>query len=296
MCVLTNCISVCFLAIIAVTSCGLTSAQENESPIQVVVWDEQQPSQKQAYDNFLGNEIAAYLKTQPGLAIRSVKLDDSAQGLSDAMLDNCQVLIYWDHAKHHEIKRDKAQSIVERIKSGQLAMISLHSAHWSMPFIEAMHEVTRLRTQQRYTTRDENTKIEFIRAPDFTGPRPESQLTPRVYPRKLPNCAFPGWREDGKPSYLTTLLTKHPIAKGIPAKFTLPATEMYDEPFHVPEPDEVIFEERWEAGEWFRSGCVWRIGKGRWFYFRPGHETFPVYKEKVTLKILDNAVRWLAAG
>ena len=29
---------------------------------------------------------------------------------------------------------------------------------------------------------------------------------------------------------------------------------MYDEPFHVPEPDEVILEERWAGGEWFRSG------------------------------------------
>jgi trehalose utilization protein len=33
-------------------------------------------------------------------------------------------------------------------------------------------------------------------------------------------------------------------------------TEMYDEPFHVPEPDEVIFEERWASGEWFRSGAI----------------------------------------
>ena len=50
---------------------------------------------------------------------------------------------------------------------------------------------------------------------------------------------------------------------------------MYDEPFHVPEPDEVILEECWAAGEWFRSGMVWRLGKGRVFYFRPGHETYP---------------------
>ena len=56
---------------------NLASAQ----PIQVVVWDEQQPSQQQAYSNFLGNEIASHLASQPGLAVRSVNLDDAGQGL-----------------------------------------------------------------------------------------------------------------------------------------------------------------------------------------------------------------------
>ncbi len=65
--------------------------------------------------------------------------------------------------------------------------------------------------------------------------------------------------------------------------------------FHVPEPDEVILEERWSTGEWFRSGMVWKIGEGRVFYFRPGHETHPVFKEKPALQLLENAVRWLAA-
>ena len=30
--------------------------------VNVLVWDEQQPKQKEAYDNFLGNAIAEYLK------------------------------------------------------------------------------------------------------------------------------------------------------------------------------------------------------------------------------------------
>ena len=40
---------------------------------------------------------------------------------------------------------------------------------------------------------------------------------------------------------------------------------------------------------------VWTIGKGRVFYFRPGHETFPVYKQALPLKVVANAVRWLTA-
>ncbi len=92
---------------------------------------------------------------------------------------------------------------------------------------------------------------------------------------------------------MTTLKPEHPIAKDIPAKFDIPHTEMYDEPFHVPAPDELIFEEKWDKGEYFRSGMVWNLGKGKVFYFRPGHETFGVYKEELPLKILSNAARWL---
>ncbi len=89
------------------------------------------------------------------------------------------------------------------------------------------------------------------------------------------------------------MLPDHPIAAGIPKSFTLPHTEMYGEPFHVPEPDAVIFEERWELGEHFRSGMVWNVGRGKVFYFRPGHETHSVFSEPVTLQIVENAVRWL---
>jgi len=33
----------------------------------------------------------------------------------------------------------------------------------------------------------------------------------------------------------------------------------------------------------FRSVMVWNIGKGKVFYFRPGHETFAIFKEKPVL-------------
>lgn len=59
-----------------------------------------------------------------------------------------------------------------------------------------------------------------------------------------------------------------------------------------PSPRKVVLKERWANGEWVRS-AVWQVGKGRGFYFRPGHETFAVSKEKPILQILENAVRWL---
>jgi trehalose utilization protein len=70
---------------------------------------------------------------------------------------------------------------------------------------------------------------------------------------------------------------------------------MYAEPFHVPEPDTVVFKETFAGGEWFRSGMIWKLGKGKVFYFRPGHETYPVYKEKLPLMVIENAVRWMGS-
>lgn len=48
-----------------------------------------------------------------------------------------------------------------------------------------------------------------------------------------------------------------------PAHWDIAQTEMYDGPFHVPTPDAVVFEERWDKGERFRRGCVWRAETGR---------------------------------
>ena len=284
---------------------GFVLAEGPSAPIRVLVWDEQQPAQKQAYDNFLGNAIAEFLKQRPGLEVKSVRLDDPEQGLSKETLDACDVLIWWGHVRQGEIKRKTGEDLVDRIKRGKLSLIALHSAHWSIPFIEAMNEraiadaLASLSPVER-----ESAVVEAIRPEKYSAPSRDAVLTPQVekivqndgriiLKVKLPNCCFPSYRGDGKPSHVRTLLRDHPIAKGIPAQFDIPHTEMYDEPFHVPAPDEVVFEERWDAGERFRSGCVWKIGRGRVFYFRPGHETFDVYKQPETLQILENAVRWM---
>lgn len=276
-------------------------------PINVVVWDEQQPAQKEAYDNFLGNEIATYLSKQQGLNVRSTNLGEAERGIADNVLDSCQVLIWWGHVRQFEIEPEKGREIVERIKRGQLSLLALHSAHWATPFVEAMNERTRTDALAKYASvAEDKITIKTVAPPRrYIAPDYDTRFTPRVFPRKFPDgrteltihlpfCCFPAYRNDGKPSSLFTLMPEHPIARGIPKTFQLPSTEMYDEPFHVPDPDEVIFEERWPTGEWFRSGALWNIGKGKVFYFRPGHETFPVYKQKVALQIVENAVRYLA--
>ena len=101
--------------------------------IRVLVWDEQQPAQKQAYENFLGNEIAGFLKKQPGLTVSSARLDDAEQGLSTSALDACDVLIWWGHQKHDQVKDQLVDKIVKRVKEDGMGFISLHSSHFAKP-------------------------------------------------------------------------------------------------------------------------------------------------------------------
>ncbi len=279
---------------------------DRDRTIRVVVWDERQPQQKQAYEDFLGNAIAEHLRSQPGLTVKSVAPDDPEQGLSEVVLGACDVLIWWGHARQAEVTPETGRKIVARIVAGDLALIALHSAHWSTPFVEAMYERARRDAERTYRDADATrTEIRFTTPSQrYTVPKRDTRLTPYAEVRKfpdgkqevevhLPYCCFPAYRADGKPSTIRVLKPDHPIARGIPLKFEVPQTEMYDEPFHVPEPDEVVLEECWASGEWFRSGMVWHLGTGRVFYFRPGHETYPVYKEPIPLRILTNAVRWL---
>ncbi|HUS45576.1 MAG TPA: ThuA domain-containing protein [Phycisphaerae bacterium] len=102
------------------------------------------------------------------------------------------------------------------------------------------------------------------------------------------------WREAAEMERLWVVRPGHPIADGLPEYFELAHTEMYGELFDIPQPDELVFISWFEGGEVFRSGCCWHRGKGKVFYFRPGHETFPIYYDENVLKVLANAVRWAA--
>jgi len=87
----------------------------------------------------------------------------------------------------------------------------------------------------------------------------------------------------------------HPIVDGINDHIVIPQEEMYGEHFDIPQPDEtVLISSFTPGGEVFRSGCTFRRGMGRIFYFRPGHETYPAYHQPEVLKIFVNGVRWCA--
>jgi trehalose utilization protein len=290
-----------FAPLVLLASAALCDAADKR-PIRVLVWDEQQPEQKKAYgDTFLGGTIAAHLSKSEDFKVTSVSLTSPGQGLDAKTLDETDVLIWWGHVKHKDVKPENVEAVAKRVLDGKLRLIALHSAHWSQPFMRLMDERAKLDAPKMIPKAErEGAKLDLEKLLPRPGVKRDGPLSPAVLKEGdvwrlvLPACVFPAWRADGLPSHVKTLLPDHPVAKGLPEKWDIPHTEMYDEPFHVPVPDAVVFEEHWDKGEHFRSGCVWKVGKGAVFYFRPGHETFAVYRQAEPLRVIENAARWLA--
>lgn len=299
-----------FLKKLSVILCGLISLigmfavvdSASAKPIRVVVWDEREEAQKSAYGDYLGNTLASELKEHPEFNVKSVGLNDPDQGLSDDILDNCDVLIWWGHEKHAQVTDEHVKAIIDRLKEGKLSLIALHSAHWSKPFVAAMGERA-IEDALKSVPKSEREKVKIVKVPWRGGMTKRDEPPPSFRRYKAddgtdtlevqtPGCIFTMVQNEGKPSHVTTLKPHHPIAEGVPAQFDIPQTEVYGGPFHVPKPDAVIFEEHWDNGESFTSGCAWKVGKGKVFYFRPGHETYPIYKQEIPVRIVVNAVKW----
>ena len=101
------------------------------------------------------------------------------------------------------------------------------------------------------------------------------------------------WREVNERERLWVVSPAHPIAAGLPEHIELSDEEMYGEPFDIPNPDDTVFIGWFEGGEVFRSGVTYHRGRGKIFYFQPGHESNPSYHNPLVRKILVNAVNWV---
>lgn len=100
------------------------------------------------------------------------------------------------------------------------------------------------------------------------------------------------WRENGDRELVWVCNPAHPIAQGIGRFIKLDHEETYGEPFGIPEPDELVFIGSFENGEVFRSGCCYKRDNGRIFYFQPGHETYPTFKQPDVIRVIKNAIHW----
>jgi len=114
----------------------------------------------------------------------------------------------------------------------------------------------------------------------------------KIFKRLLGTSCSPTWRQVGKKERLWVCNPGHPIVQGIPSYFEIPKEEMYSEPFGIANPDEIIFLSSFGSGEVFRSGCTWKRGNGKIFFFRPGHEIYPTYHQKEVRRVIQNAVHW----
>ena len=166
-------------------------------------------------------------------------------GLTEEVLANTDVLIFWSHALQEEFSEEVARRVRRHVLGG-MGLIALHSAHYSK--VMKLLLGTSMSLKWRHGDRE------------------------RLW------CTAPG----------------HPIARGIEESFEIPREEMYGEYFDIPKPDDVIFTGWFSGGEVFRSGCTFTRGRGKIFYFQPGHEEYPIYYMPQIQKIIKNAVKWCA--
>jgi trehalose utilization protein len=105
------------------------------------------------------------------------------------------------------------------------------------------------------------------------------------------SCSL-SWRNSADTELVWKVSPSHPISQGVPQPIVIDEQEMYGEYFDIPAPDEQVFLSTFSGGEVFRSGCTWRRGKGKVFYFSPGDQEYPVYHHPDIKRVLANAVVW----
>ena len=234
----------------------------------VVVWSEG-TAPKAQYPNDINGAVAEGLKNLAGWEVVVANLSDPEQGLPDSLLNRADVLVWWGHKKHGDVKDALVQKIVKRVQEGGMGFVALHSAHFSKPNIALMSIA--------------KTKQELLDAV-----RPKGRV-----------AAWGAYVNDCTDLKVTTLAKDHPIAKGVPAEFNIVHTERYDNPYAVPTPEQVIFDgvyTKKDGGKVPSQLCfTWTIGKGKMVYFQIGHETCPVYFDPNIRTIVGNAVAWAAA-
>jgi len=192
--------------------------------------------------------VIAEALADAGFETRTATLDEPDHGLTEAVLADTDVLTWWGHAAHDEVREEIVDRVYERVLDG-MGLLVLHSGHYS-----------------------------------------------KIFKRLMGTSCSLKWREAAEKERLWVVEPSHPIADGVGEYIELDEAEMYGERFDIPAPDTLVFNSWFEGGEVFRSGCCYRRGNGRVFYFRPGHETYPVYHNEAVQQVLVNAVGWAAPG
>ncbi len=114
----------------------------------------------------------------------------------------------------------------------------------------------------------------------------------KIFTRLMGTTCSLAWRNSGDTELVWTVAPAHPIARGVPHPLVIGEHEMYGEYFDIPAPDELVFLSTFSGGEVFRSGCCWRRGRGKVFYFSPGDQAYPIYHHPDIRRVLANAVEW----
>lgn len=103
--------------------------------LKVTVWNEnlheqQQEEVRRIYPDGIHGCIAGFLKQDKNIFVRTATLEEPEHGLTEAVLADTDVLVYWGHMAHHAFSDEVALRIQRHVLQG-MGLIALHSAHFS---------------------------------------------------------------------------------------------------------------------------------------------------------------------
>jgi trehalose utilization protein len=109
--------------------------------IRVLVWNEfrhekQNPKVQAIYPDGMHTVIGDFLKNA-GYEIHLASLDEPEHGLTEAVLNTTDVLIWWGHLAHEEVSEAIVDRVQKRVLAG-MGLIVLHSGHYSKIFRRLM--------------------------------------------------------------------------------------------------------------------------------------------------------------
>lgn len=110
--------------------------------IKVTVWNEGLHEKlskevKSVYPTGIHGCIKAFLGVEDDITVRTATLSQKNCGLSDKILADTDVLIWWGHMAHDKVPDEIVEKVYNRVMEG-MGFIALHSAHYSKPFKRLM--------------------------------------------------------------------------------------------------------------------------------------------------------------
>lgn len=120
--------------------------------IRVTVWNEfrhekENAQVKAVYPEGMHVAIGEMLKNEGDFEVTYATLDDPEHGLTQEVLDNTDVLFWWGHGHHGDVKDEIVDRIQKRILAG-MGLIVLHSGHKSKIFMRMLGTTANLKWRE----------------------------------------------------------------------------------------------------------------------------------------------------
>jgi trehalose utilization protein len=120
--------------------------------VRVTVWNEYRHEKESeqiaaVYPDGIHGAIAAGLEEAGGFTVRTATLDEPEHGLTEAVLNETDVLVWWGHKAHGAVEDAIVDRVQARVLDG-MGLVVLHSGHMSKPFMKLMGTTCNLKWRE----------------------------------------------------------------------------------------------------------------------------------------------------